>query len=290
MKIKLEGLPVSRNIKENLKKRISRLRDENVVPTLAAILVGDDPASKIYVNTKHKIFIKNNCNSYVHRLNQNIEESELIKVINKLNNDESIHGILVQLPLPKHLNENKILNMVNPDKDVDGFHPINVGKLFLGLPNFIPCTPSACIEVLKFYDIKVASKHVVIVGRSNIVGKPLISLLAQKFEMGNATVTICHTGTNDISNFTRQADILIVAIGKPNFINSKMVKKGVHILDVGINRVSDNSEKGYKIIGDVDFKSVENLTSSITPVPGGIGPMTITMLLKNTVQAAEKIK
>ena len=288
--MKLEGLPVSRNIKESLKKRVRKLRDKNVIPTLAAILVGDDPASKIYVNTKHKIFIKNDCNSYVHRLNQNIEENELIKVINKLNNDELIHGILVQLPLPKHLNENKILNVVNPNKDVDGFHPINVGKLSLGLPNFIPCTPSACLEILKFYDIKVTSKHVVIVGRSNIVGKPLMSLLSQKFEVGNATVTICHTGTNDISNFTKQADILIVAIGKPNFINSEMVKKGVHILDVGINRVSNNSEKGYEIIGDVDFKSVKNLASSITPVPGGVGPMTITMLLKNTVQAAEKIK
>ena len=288
MEIRLEGIPVSRNIKETLKKRVKNLRDKNIVPTLAAILVGEDPASKIYVNTKHKIFIKNDCNSYVHKLNQNIKESELIKIINELNTDALIHGILVQLPLPKHLNENKILNTVNPNKDVDGFHPINVGKLFLGLPNFIPCTPNACLEILRFYGIKVKSKHVVIVGRSNIVGKPLMSLLAQKFEVGNATVTICHTGTKDISYFTKQADILIVAIGKPNFINSKMIKKGVHILDVGINRVPDDSEKGYRIVGDVDFKSVEDSVSSITPVPGGVGPMTITMLLKNTVQAAEK--
>ena len=287
MQKKLEGLPVSLNIKENLKTRIKKLKNKKIVPTLAAILIGDDPASKIYVNTKQKVFIKNNCKSFIHKFNKNIEESKLIEFIGSLNENNLIHGILVQLPLPKHLNENKVLYTILPDKDVDGFHPVNVGKLSLGNPRFIPCTPNACLEILKFYNIKVASKHVVILGRSNIVGKPLMSLLAQKFEFGNATVTICHTGTKNISYFTKQADILIVAIGKPNFINEKMIKKGVHVLDVGINRISDDSERGYKIVGDVDYNDVANRVSSITPVPGGIGPMTITMLLKNTIQAAE---
>ena len=287
MQKKLEGLPVSLNIKENLKTRIKKLKNKKIVPTLAAILIGDDPASKIYVNTKQKVFIKNNCKSFIHNFNKNIDENKLIEFIDSLNENNLIHGILVQLPLPKHLNENKILDTIFPDKDVDGFHPVNVGKLSLGNPRFIPCTPNACLEILKFYNIKVSSKHVVILGRSNIVGKPLMSLLAQKFEVGNATVTICHTGTKNISYFTKQADILIVAIGKPNFINEKMIKKGVHILDVGINRISDDSERGYKIVGDVDYNGVANLVSSITPVPGGIGPMTITMLLKNTIQAAE---
>ena len=288
MQKKLEGLPVSLNIKEKLKTRVKKLKNKKIVPTLAAILIGDDSASKIYVNTKQKVFIKNNCKSFIHKFNKNIEESKLIKFIGSLNENNLIHGILVQLPLPKHLNENKVLYTILPNKDVDGFHPVNVGKLSLGNPRFIPCTPSACLEILKFYNIKVASKHVVILGRSNIVGKPLMSLLAQKLEVGNATVTICHTGTKNISYFTKQADILIVAIGKPNFINKKMIKKGVHILDVGINRISDDSERGYKIVGDVDYNGVANLVSSITPVPGGIGPMTITMLLKNTIQAAEQ--
>jgi len=283
----LEGLPVSKHVKENLKKQIFKLKNKNVVPTLAAILVGDDPASNIYVNTKHKVFTSNNCNSYIHKLDKHITEDKLIAFIEKLNSDKNVHGILVQLPLPKHLNENSILNTVNPDKDVDGFHPMNVGKLFLGNPSFIPCTPNACIEILKYYNIEVASKHVVIIGRSNIVGKPLMSLLVQKFEIGNATVTVCHTGTKDISYFTKQADILIVAIGKPHFLKHDMIKKGVHIIDVGINRVNDDSiKKGYKIVGDVDYENVKKYVSSITPVPGGVGPMTISMLLKNTVQAA----
>ena len=284
----LEGIPVSNYVKKNLRDKILELKKHNVIPTLAAILVGDDPASKIYVNKKHKVFINNNCNSIVHELEENISELDLIEFIEKLNSDKSIHGILVQLPLPKHLNENNVLNSVLSDKDVDGFHPINVGKLLLGKPSFISCTPNACLEILKFYNIEVESKHVVILGRSNIVGKPLMSLLVQKFEMGNATVTVCHTGTKDISYFTKQADILIVAIGQAHFVNKKMIKEGVHIIDVGINRIIDSSfEKGYRIVGDVDYDSVVDSVSSITPVPGGVGPMTISMLLKNTIQAAE---
>ena len=285
----LKGLPVAKNIKINLIPKIDKLLKNNIYPKLVAILVGDNPASEIYVNSKHKIFIENNCRSDIHKLDKNIKENELIDFIDKLNLDKTVHGILVQLPLPSSINEKKILNAVHPDKDVDGFHPMNIGKLLLGEPNFIPCTPAGCLEILKYYKIDVKSKHVVILGRSNIVGKPLMALLSQKFEVGNATVTICHTGTKNIQNYTKQADILIVAIGNPQYINANMIKKGVHILDVGINRVDNDSDKGYKIVGDVNYDSVFSLAKSITPVPGGVGPMTITMLLRNTIEAASRV-
>ena len=284
----LRGLPVSKNIKLSLNKRVNRLLDKNIIPTLAAVLVGDDPASTIYVNSKHKTFIKNACKSIVHKLNKDISQDELLVIIDSLNNNDNIHGILIQLPLPNHLNEETIFNAVNPTKDVDGFHPMNVGKLLIGSPAFIPCTPQGCLEILKYYDIPVQSKHVVIIGRSNIVGKPLMALLSQKFEIGNATVTICHTGTDDISYYTKQADILIVAIGRASFLKSSMIKDNVDIIDIGINRIEDNSEKGYKIVGDVDYDDVIGKVNSITPVPGGVGPMTITMLLNNTIIAAER--
>jgi len=284
----LKGIPVSKHIKLALEKKISALKNKNIIPTLAAVLVGDDPASEIYVNSKHKTFIKNNCKSIVHKLNKNISQNELLEFIKLLNLDKHIHGILIQLPLPKHLDENMVLNSIAPYKDVDGFHPKNIGKLLLGSPNFIPCTPQGCLEILKYYNIPVKSKHVVIIGRSNIVGKPLMALLSQKFEIGNATVTICHTGTKDISFYTKQADIIIVAIGQPLYLKSDMIKDNVDIIDVGINRVEDNSLKGYKVVGDVDFDNVRDKVNSITPVPGGVGPMTITMLLNNTVVAAER--
>ena len=284
----LKGIPVSKNIKLSLKERINKLLDVKVVPTLAAVLVGDDAASRIYVNSKHKTFIKNNCNSIVHQLEKSISQAELISFINLLNSDNNIHGILIQLPLPEHLNEEIVLNSINSNKDVDGFHPINMGKLLIGSPDFVPCTPQGCLEILKYYNISVQSKHIVIIGRSNIVGKPLMALLSQKFEVGNATVTISHTGTDDISYYTKQADIIIVAIGKALFLTSDMIKKNVDIIDVGINRIESNSEKGYKIVGDVDYDDVIDKASSITPVPGGVGPMTITMLLNNTVIAAER--
>ena len=284
----LRGLPVSKNIKLSLNKRVNRLLDKNIIPTLAAVLVGDDPASTIYVNSKHKTFIKNACKSIVHKLNKDISQDELLTIIDSLNNNDNIHGILIQLPLPNHLNEETIFNAINPSKDVDGFHPMNVGKLLIGSPSFIPCTPQGCLEILKYYDIPVQSKHVVIIGRSNIVGKPLMALLSQKFEIGNATVTICHTGTDDISYYTKQADILIVAIGRAHFLKSSMIKDNVDIIDIGINRIEDNSEKGYKIVGDVDYDDVIGKVNSITPVPGGVGPMTITMLLNNTIIAAER--
>ena len=284
----LRGLPVSKNIKLSLNKRVNRLLDKNIIPTLAAVLVGDDAASEIYVNSKHKAFIKNACKSIVHKLNKDISQDELLTIIDSLNNNDNIHGILIQLPLPNHLNEETIFNAINPTKDVDGFHPMNVGKLLIGSPSFIPCTPQGCLEILKYYDIPVQSKHVVIIGRSNIVGKPLMALLSQKFEIGNATVTICHTGTDDISYYTKQADILIVAIGRAHFLKSSMIKDNVDIIDIGINRIEDNSEKGYKIVGDVDYDDVIGKVNSITPVPGGVGPMTITMLLNNTIIAAER--
>tara|TARA_B100000029_G_scaffold488033_1_gene544135 strand:+ start:733 stop:1611 length:879 start_codon:yes stop_codon:yes gene_type:complete len=285
----LKGSPVSKSIKLSLKKKIDKLVNDGVIPTLVAVLVGDDPASEIYVNSKHKTFIKNNCKSKIQKFDKNITESELINFIRKMNSDKKVHGILIQLPLPENINERKVLNTISPDKDVDGFHPLNMGNLLLGYPNFIPCTPAGCLEILKYYSIEVQSKHVVVVGRSNIVGKPIMALLSQKFDIGNATVTICHTGTKNIEDYTKQADILIIAVGQPEYVTSNMIKKGVHILDVGINRVSDNSNKGYKIVGDVDYESVCLIANSITPVPGGVGPMTITMLLKNTVEAASQL-
>ena len=283
----LKGIPVSKSIKKSISKRVEKLYKKKIIPTLAAVLVGDNPASQIYVNSKHKTFIKNNCKSIIHKLDKKISELELIEFVNSLNIDKQIHGILIQLPLPKHLNEENILNAINPNKDVDGFHPENMGKLLIGSPSFIPCTPHGCLEILKYYNVTVQSKHIVIIGRSNIVGKPLMALLSQKFEIGNATVTICHTGTDDISKYTKQADIIIVAIGKPFFLTSDMIKEDVDIIDVGINRIADESEKGYKIVGDVDYENVINKANSITPVPGGVGPMTITMLLNNTIMAAE---
>ena len=285
----LHGKIVADSIKEKLSHEIVDLLNQNIVPKLVAIIVGNDPASEIYVNSKHKTFKKFNCNSEVYKFESNIKDLELIDFIERLNKDKTVHGILVQLPLPKTINSEKVLNSINPDKDVDGFHPINMGLLLKGNPCYVPCTPLGCIEILKYYKINVQSKHIVIVGRSNIVGKPLMNLLSRKHAIGNATVTICHTGTKDISQFTKIADIIIAAVGKPNLINKEMIKEGVDIIDVGINRVPDNSKKGYKIVGDVDFNDVIGKANSITPVPGGVGLMTITMLLYNTVKSAKNI-
>ena len=282
------GNEVSNKIKSSLNKDIHNLNKNGITPKLAAILVGDDPASKIYVNSKKKTFIKMNCLSDVYHLDGNIKESDLINQINELNNDEDIHGILLQCPLPKHLDEDKIISYINPDKDVDGLHPVNLGKLMQGKPNFIPCTPFGCIEILKHYNINIESKNIVIIGRSNLVGKPLFSLLSQKFKIGNATVTLCHSRTHKIDSYTKKADVIIVAIGRAHFLNKDMVKSGAIIIDVGINRIDDNSSKGYHIVGDADFDNLINKVSYITPVPGGVGPMTITMLLHNTICSAKK--
>mgnify|MGYP001311178491 CR=1 FL=1 len=284
----LLGKIVSEKIRNNLAVDINKLNNLNIIPKLAAILVGDDPASKIYVNTKHKTFLKMNCLSDVYNLPCSTKESDLLTLINKLNSSDDVHGILVQFPLPKHLNSNKIISFINPDKDVDGLHPVNLGNLFQGKPNFIPCTPFGCIHILKHYNIEVKSKNVVIIGRSNLVGKPLHALLSQKFDVGNATVTLCHSSTPNIDFYTKNADIIIVATGRPKLLTHNMIKKDCVIIDVGINRVDDDSPKGYQIVGDVDFNNILPIAKYITPVPGGVGPMTITMLLYNTVRSAKK--
>ena len=284
----LKGKPVSDSIRLSLEPRVQSLIETGIVPKLAAIIVGDDPASQVYVRNKARAFRKLSCESQTYQLDSKSSEKDVLALIDRLNNDPSIHGILVQLPLPNHLDSKTILHTVSPNKDVDGFHPENLGLLLEGNPNFIPCTPHGVLEILRHYDISVSGRHAVIVGRSNIVGKPMFALLAQKFEMGNATVTICHTGTKDLAAYTKQGDIIIAAAGSPNMITGDMIKEGADIIDVGINRVDDDSEKGYTLVGDVVTESVMGIANSVTPVPGGVGPMTITMLLVNTVKSAEK--
>ena len=284
----LKGKPVSDSIRLALEPRVQSLKETGIVPKLAAIIVGDDPASQVYVRNKARAFEKLSCESQTYRLDSKSNEENVLTLIDRLNNDPSAHGILVQLPLPNHLNSKTILHTVSPNKDVDGFHPENLGLLLEGNPNFIPCTPHGVLEILRHYDISVSGRHAVIVGRSNIVGKPMFASLAQKFEMGNATVTICHTGTKDLAAHTKQGDIIIAAAGSPNMITGDMIKEGADIIDVGINRVDDDSEKGYTLVGDVNTESVMGIANSVTPVPGGVGPMTITMLLVNTVKSAEK--
>ena len=284
----LKGKPVSDSIRLSLEPRVQSLIEIGIVPKLAAIIVGDDPASQVYVRNKARAFEKLSCESQTYRLDSKSNEENVLTLIDRLNNDPSAHGILVQLPLPNHLDSKTILHTVSPNKDVDGFHPENLGLLLEGNPNFIPCTPHGVLEILRHYDISVSGRHAVIVGRSNIVGKPMFALLAQKFEMGNATVTICHTGTKDLAAYTKQGDIIIAAAGSPNMITADMIKEGADIIDVGINRVDDDSEKGYTLVGDVNTESVMGIANSVTPVPGGVGPMTITMLLVNTVKSAEK--
>ena len=286
----LKGKPVADVLQSKLRVRIDKLASGGTVPNLSAILVGDDQASQVYVRNKGRAFKNLGCKSQTYNLSTEINEKEILDLIDKLNHDIDVHGILVQLPLPKSLDSQKILHFVSPEKDVDGFHPYNLGSLLEGNPTFIPCTPNGVLEILKYYDIPVEGRHAVIVGRSNIVGKPMFALLAQKFEMGNATVTICHTRTKDLPAHTKRADILIAAVGSPNMITGEMIKEGVDIIDVGINRVDDDSDKGYRLVGDVDTDSVMGIAHSVTPVPGGVGPMTITMLLYNTVLSAEKCR
>ncbi len=283
----LLGKTVSKHIKSKLSDKINSLKKDGIVPGLAAVLVGEDPASKVYVNSKSKVFNSNSCFSQTYKMDKKSSNEEILELIDKLNNDDKIHGILVQLPLPAHINSKKILNHVDPKKDVDGFHPLNLGCLLEGNPKFIPCTPNGIIKILEFYNIETSGQHVVIIGRSNIVGKPMFALLSQKFKIGNSTVTMCHTGTKDISYFTKQADIIIAAVGVPEMLTGDMIKDGACLIDVGINRVEDpSSEKGYKLVGDINAESVMGKASALTPVPGGVGPMTITMLLYNTVCSA----
>ena len=286
----LTGKPVADELCSDLQSRVDALASIGVIPKLAAILVGNDHASQVYIRNKSRAFEKQNCRSQTYSLSKDTNEQGILDLINQLNHDMEVHGILVQLPLPRNLDSQKILHFVSPEKDVDGFHPYNLGSLLEGNPTFIPCTPNGILEIFKYYDIPVAGRHAVIVGRSNIVGKPMFALLTQKFEIGNATVTICHTGTKDLTAHTKRADILIAAAGSPHIISGNMVKMGADIVDVGINRVNDNTEKGYHLVGDVHTESVLGIANSVTPVPGGVGPMTITMLLFNTVISAERCR
>lgn len=287
----IDGKKVAADIREELKKKCDVLKSVAFdVPGLVTILVGNNPASEAYVNSKAKACDEIGMRSKVEKLSESTTEQELLDLVKKYNEDESYHGILVQLPLPKHISEDKVIEAIDPRKDVDGFHPVSVGNLVIGKDALLPCTPHGVVELLKRYKIPTDGKHVVVVGRSNIVGKPVANMLLQKKDGANAIVTICHSAAKDISLFTKQADILIAAIGKPNYITAEMVKVGATVIDVGINRVEDASQKkGYRLVGDVDFVSVSPKTSFITPVPGGVGPMTIAMLLQNTFLAYIKM-
>lgn len=286
----LDGKKISEEIKSEIKNKTLHLKTQRgITPGLAFILVGDNPASQSYVKMKNKACDEVGFYSITDKLPAETSEEFLLELIYKLNLDKSIHGILVQLPLPKHIDENKIIEAIDYRKDVDGFHPINVGKLVIGQDSLRPCTPAGIQELLIRYGIETSGKHVVVVGRSNIVGKPVANMFLQKQAGANAVVTIAHTGTKDISYFTKQADILIAAIGKSEIITGEMIKSGVVVIDVGINRVEDTAAKnGYRIVGDVHFESVSKVASAISPVPGGIGPMTIAMLLSNTFKVADQ--
>jgi len=285
----ISGTEVAKAIREELAAEVAELKEKHdVVPGLVTILVGDDPASQSYVAAKNKTAHALGIHSEQVTLPAETSEEELLALVQKYNQDPKIHGILVQLPLPKHINETKILYAIDPDKDVDGFHPVNVGKMVLGEQCFLPCTPHGILELLKRSDVETSGAEVVVIGRSNIVGKPIANLMLQKRESGNATVTLCHTRTRDISAHTRRADIIIAAVGVPKMVTADMVKEGVVVIDVGVNRIG-KSESGKAILaGDVDFDAVKEKAAAITPVPGGVGPMTITMLMKNTVQAAKQ--
>ncbi len=286
----LDGKSVASKIRNRIKEIIEKdFKPKNFQPGLVAIIVGENPASKIYVSSKAKACNEAGILSKVIELPESTSQHELIKIIKQLNVDPKFQGILVQQPLPHHINQESINETINPEKDVDGFHPMNMGKLLLGESGFIPCTPLGIVKLLNEYGIKLKGMDIVVIGRSNIVGKPLAALLMQKNESTNATVTICHSATKDIEKYTKDADIVIAALGKPEFLNSKMIRENSIIVDVGINRVEDvNSQKGYKIIGDVKFDEVAEKAAYITPVPGGIGPMTISMLLYNTLIASSK--
>ena len=283
----LSGKEVSASVYNSLVNKISSLKKNNITPGLAVVLVGEDSASQVYVRSKTKAFNELNLFTKTYRLPSDFSEKELLELIDVLNKNNLFHGILVQLPLPSHIDSDKVINRILPSKDVDGFHPENAGLLSIGKPRFIPCTPKGIMEILKYYKIKLDGKHVVVVGRSNIVGRPISILTSLKGENSNGTTTICHSGTKDIGNHTKAADVVIVALGVPRFLKENMIKEGAVVIDVGINRVDDTSEKGYRLVGDVDWEGICKKAAAITPVPGGVGPMTIAMLVQNTVEAAE---
>jgi methylenetetrahydrofolate dehydrogenase (NADP+)/methenyltetrahydrofolate cyclohydrolase len=284
----IKGAEVAAQIREELKKEIAELKAKHkVVPGLATVLVGSDPASQVYVGAKEKTCQELGIYSERHDLSEKTTQKELIALVQKLNKDPKINGILVQLPLPKHLNEEEVLYALDPKKDVDGFHPVNVGRLMIGEPDYVPCTPAGIQQLLIRSGTKIDGAEVVVVGRSNIVGKPIANILLQKRPGANATVTICHTGTRDLAFHTKRADILIVAAGKPKAITADMVKEGVVVIDVGVNEIGKTADGKRILAGDVDFDTVKEKAKAITPVPGGVGPMTITMLMMNTVRAAK---
>ena len=275
----LNGKELAQKLQQEMTREVTELKEKGLQPGLAVILVGEDPASQVYVRNKERAANNIGMYSVVYRLPETTSEADLITKIEELNHDDKVHGILVQLPLPKHINEDLVLDTIDPAKDVDGFHPMNLGNLFAGKPTMIPCTPAGIMELIKLSGLDLAGKNAVIIGRSNIVGKPMAHLLLQ----ANATVTICHSKTKDLPKVAKQADVLVVAIGRANFVTADFVKEGAVVIDVGINRDENN-----KLTGDVKFDEVAPLTSYITPVPGGVGPMTITMLMRQTIDAAKR--
>jgi methylenetetrahydrofolate dehydrogenase (NADP+)/methenyltetrahydrofolate cyclohydrolase len=286
----IDGKEISRQLKEELAREVESLKQQHgKTPGLAVVLVGDDPASASYVKSKHKTCIQLGIKPFDYTYDTSVSQQELLHLIDKLNTNDEVDGILVQLPLPSHIDEDKILTAIDPNKDVDGFHPMNVGRMMTGMKSFYPCTPYGIIKLLEISGNSPEGKHVCVVGRSNIVGKPVANMLLAKSKSGNATVTVCHSRTPDIGFYTRQADIVIAAVGKAGMIDASMVKDGAVVIDVGVNRVEDSSKKrGYRLAGDVDFESVSRKASAITPVPGGVGPMTITMLMYNTIESAKR--
>ena len=284
----LSGLDTAATVYESFNERIKVLSTKGVVPGLCVVLVGEDPASQIYVRTKSKKLKSLGLISETIRLDADVTEQKLLSIIEDLNANSKFHGILVQMPLPEHINSQNVINSINPAKDVDGFHPENVGWLSIGKPRFIPCTPKGIMRIFSHYNIDLSGKDIVVIGRSNIVGRPMSILVSSN--NANGTCTVCHSRTKNINDYSRNADIIISAIGVPNFLTSEMIKEDSIIIDVGINRIDSDNEKGYKIVGDADYDSVFDKVSKITPVPGGVGPMTIAMLVENTIEAAENIK
>ena len=275
----IDGKLVSTKIREKIAADVADFKREfNIIPGLAVIIVGENPASMVYVRNKHKACIEAGMNSIEVKLPEQTPEEELLSKIDELNQDPAVHGILVQLPLPKHINETRVINRISPEKDVDAFHPVNVGKITIGNYNLLPCTPAGVMDLIDYYNVELSGKRAVVIGRSNIVGKPMALLLLER----NATVTVCHSRTPDISEYTKNADVIVVAVGRPYFLTGDMVKQGAVVIYVGINRL-DNG----KLAGDADFESVSKVASLITPVPGGVGPMTITMLMQNTLTSAK---
>ena len=284
----LSGTDLSNSIYSQLQHRINNLKDNSIVPSLAVILVGNNPASKVYVKNKTKRFEELGLISSTFAFSDQVSEAELVNKIHELNSDVSVHGILVQLPLPNTINAERILSIISDQKDVDGFHPKNLGYLSAGSPKFIPCTPKGIMRFFEHHDIELSGKHVVVVGRSNIVGRPISILTSLKGSYANATTTICHSGSANIFDYTRLADVIILALGKPFFLNSDHIKEGAVIIDVGINRIDSKEGRGI-LVGDADINSLKGKASAVTPVPGGVGPMTIAMLVENTIEAAERL-